>query len=268
MADIAAVIIYHGEDSIYHPAVQMRYNSKENIVTLLKDDGGFKSMAYNSSYFDSDFTADMIKWHLDADSLDISILNAKNKIPVKFESQEYYKDAKFDALAALYGFNPLLMAVGYARKNKTGKFYADDMAKSLKQKPEKIKGAMRGLMQDGFIDYNNETGFVEIKRKGYHYVLSKQNRKDHDNIMIPSLSGALPNATLNFSKNEMTIRGIQKFYVSELLDVYIEPRNQEIKLQQNRDFLFDGFINAGNFQFIGRDFHFDYDSFLIALTKH
>ena len=64
----------------------------------------------------------MIKWNIDSDSLDISILSARNKVPSKFESQEYYNDRKFEALVALYGFNPLLMAVGYARKINSSEF--------------------------------------------------------------------------------------------------------------------------------------------------
>ena len=263
----AAITIIHANDSIYNPAVRFKYRPDNHVVTILKDEGSFKNMAYASSYFNTYFTADMLKWDMDADSLDVSILSAKNKIPSKFESQEYYNDKKFDALVALYGFNPLMMAVAYARKNNTSEFYSDDMAKKLGQNPEKIRGAMLGLMRDGYIDFNSQSGWVKIKRKGFHFVLSKQDRKDFDNIMIPSISPGKSNASLNLAKNEFTIRGINKFYISELLDVHIRPKKQQIVMLENRDFRFDGFINAGNFQFIGRNFRFDYDSFLIALPK-
>ena len=174
----AAVILYHGNDSIYNPAVRFRYETRAHQVTILKDEGSYKTLPYASSRFKTDFTADMIKWDIDTDSLDISILSAKNKVPSKFESQEYYNDKKFESLVALYGFNPLFMAVGHARKIKSSQFYATDMAKKLNQNPEKIKGAMRGLMKDGFVDYNGRSDLVTIKRKGYHYVLSRQDRKD------------------------------------------------------------------------------------------
>jgi hypothetical protein len=263
----AAVIIYHGKDSIYNPAVRFRYDSQVHQITILKDKGSYKNLPFSSSFFKTDFTADMIKWNIDSDSLDISIISAKNKVPSKFESQEYYNDRKFESLVALYGFNPLFMAVGHAKKIKSSEFYAADLAKRLNQNPEKIKGAMRGLMKDGFVDFNGQSGLVKIKRKGYHYVLSKQDRKDYDNILIPSVSPSEPNATLVFSRNEIVIRGIDKFYVSELLDVYIRPEKRQIVMLENRDFRFNGKINAGNFQFIGREFRFDYDSFLIELPK-
>ncbi len=263
----AAVIIYHGTDSIYHPAVRFRYEPLIQQITILKDEGSFKNLPYSSSYFKTDFTADMIKWNVDADSLDISIVSAKNKVPSKFESQEYYNDRKFEALVALYGFNPLFMAVGYAKKINSREFYAVDMAKKFNQNPDKIIGAMRGLMKDGFVEYHGQSGLVRIKRKGYHYVLSKQDRKDFDNILITSISPSKPNATLVLSKNEFIIRGVDRFYISELLDVYIRPEKRQIVMLGNRDFRFNGKINAGNFQFIGKEFRFDYDSFLIRLPK-
>jgi len=267
LAKRAGVTIYHGKDSIYNAAVRFRYEPRVHQITILKDEGSYKNLPFSSSYFRSDFTADMIKWNVDADSLDISILSAKNKVPSKFESQEYYNNQKFESLVALYGFNPLFMAVGHARKINASEFYATDMAKKLNQNPEKIQGAMRGLMKDGFVDYNGQTDLVRIKRKGYHYVLSKQDRKDFDNILIPSVSPSLPNATLRLSSNEIVIRGIEQFFVSELLDVYIRPRKRQIVMLENRDFRFNGMINAGNFQFIGEQFRFSYDSFLIRLPK-
>ena len=263
----AAMILYHGKDSIYNPAVRFRYQTRAHQVTILKDEGTYKTLPFSSSHFKTDFTADMIKWNIDSDSLDISILSAKNKVPIKFESQEYYNDKKFESLVALYGFNPLFMAVGHARKIKSNSFYASDLAKKVNQNPEKIMGAMRGLMKDGFVDFNGQSGLVTVKRKGYHYVLSRQDRKDFDNILIPSISPAAPNATLSLSRNEFVIRGIEKFYLSELLDVYIHPRKREIVMLENRDIKFNGRINAGNFQFIGEQFRFNYDSFLIRLPK-
>ena len=104
MAKRAGVIIYHGKDSIHNPAVRFRYQTKLHQVTILKDEGTYKNLPFSSSFFKTDFTADMIKWNIDADSLDISILSAKNKVPSKFESQEYYNDKKFESLVALYGF--------------------------------------------------------------------------------------------------------------------------------------------------------------------
>lgn len=266
-ADRAAVFIYHRGDSLFHPAVNFKYDANATLLTLLKEDGGFKETPFYSSYFKVDMSADMIKWDLKADSLDISILNAKSQIPAIFESQEYFKAQSFNQLAGLYNFNPLLMAVGYARKINSSEFYVDDMAASLKQKPETLKGAMKFLMQKGFINYDIHSGFIKIKRKGFHFVMSNQKLKDFDNLLIPSISPSLPNATFDIKNEKLLVRGVDRFYISELLDVYIIPENKEITLLGNRDFEFDGQVNAGNFEYVGKSFRFDYDSFLIQLPQ-
>lgn len=265
-ADRAAIVIYHRRDSIYHPAVQFKYNIENALLTLVKDQGGFKNTSFFASYYNMDITADMVKWDLDTDSLDISILNAKNQIPALFESQEYYNDYRFNSLSGIYDFHPLVMVVGYARKLNSGEFYSLDMADNFRQNPKIIKGAMVFLMQNGFIDYNPDTDLVKLKRKGYHYVLSKNDRKDFDNMSIASISPSQPNATFSFDKQHLKVRGIEKFYISEALNVFIEPTNDEIILLNNRDFLFDGKVNAGNFEYIGKDFQFKYDSFLLNLA--
>ena len=266
-ADRAAVTIYHKTDSVFHPALKVKYNSSASLLTLLKESGGFKDTPFFSSYFKMEMNADMIKWDLNADSLDISILNAKSDIPAIFESQEYFKEKSFNQLAGLYNFNPLLMAVGYARKINSSAFYSDDMAAALKQNPATIKGAMSFLMQKGFINYDVNSGYVKIKRKGFHYVMSNQKLKDFDNLLIPSVSPSKPNATLDMKEEKLTVRGVDRFYISELLDVFIIPENREITLLGNRDFEFDGQVNAGNFEYIGKNFRFDYDSFLIQLPQ-
>lgn len=264
-SDLSAIVIYHGQDSIFHPAVSMRYNTATKTLTIVKNEGAFRYTPFVSSYFDMDIMADIIRWNVAADSLDISILSGKSQVPAFFESQEYFNSERFDRLKGMYNFHPLQMAVGYARKINSGTFYVDDMARDLRQNESTLKGAMQNLMQNGYIDFNVETGLISIQRKGFHYVLSSNQRKDFDDLLIASLEPSLPNATLNFKAQELKVRGIDKFYISRSKDVYIEPEHDAITLLSNRDFRFDGQVHAGNFIFLGHEMRFDYDSFLIDM---
>lgn len=264
-ADRSAVVIYHGQDSIYHPAVRSRFNTQDNVLTLLKDAGSFKATPFISSYFQMDISADVIRWHLDSDSLDISILSGKNQVPALFESQEYFNMNRFENLKGLYEYHPLQMVIAYARKKNSAEFYVEDMAKELRQDVKTMRGAMRNLMRSGYIDYDVISDRLKINRKGFHYVLSSGQRKDYDDLLIASLEPALPNATLHLSRQELKVRGIDKFYISRAKDVYIEPTDDEITLLKNRNFIFDGQVHAGSFIFLGKQMKFDYDSFLISL---
>jgi hypothetical protein len=267
MAPRAKIVLYHQNDSVFHPGAKIKYNSKDNNLVILKDKGGYKHTPFFSSYFNMDINAEVIRWKVNVDSMDISILNGRNQIPAVFESQEYFNNTVFEKLAGIYNFHPLQLIMGYSQKHKTDEFYADDLAKSQNLNVKAVEGAMMYLMQTGFIDYDPAAKRIKLKRKAHHYNLSKHNKKDFDNLSIPSISPNKPNGTLNFSKQELKVRGIKKFYISEPLDVYIKPSGDEITLLKNRDFVFDGRLFAGSFEYVGKDFHFDYDSFLVVLNR-
>ena len=263
----AEVVIYQKNDSIYHPEVKFKYILDSSYLVLQTTKGDFKRAPFISTFLKMSIRADMIQWNLQTDSLAISTLSARDKVPVLFESEEYFSEDQFDQMGSMYNFHPLVMAVSYARKIRSGTFYADDMAQSLRQNPKIIRAAMKDLMGQGFIEYDVESGEVTLKRKAYHYVLSKSKRKDFDDLLIPSYASNGPNAVLNLDSMALAVQGIEKFTISNELNVQIIPNNNEVTMLGQRDFKFNGVLQSGNFEFTGRDITFRYDSFLIDLPK-
>ena len=264
----AKVIIYQNEDSVYHPALRFNYNSNTRDLVLQKDKGGYRNTPYTSSYFNVDFTADIVRWNLDQDSLDISILEARRMVSANFESIDHYNYEDYTALGdKLYDFNPLGIAAAYARRQGTTEFYVSDLASKYRREPSLIKGAMVSLAQKGLIDFDPQSGRIVMKEKGLHLYDSKFGRKDFDNFIFASKTIDEPNASLNFPSGYMEVRGVDRFKVSDSLNVVIEPDSSTITLLKNRDFKFNGKITAGNYEYYGRDFTFRYDSFLINLNE-
>ncbi|WP_271711461.1 hypothetical protein [Marinigracilibium pacificum] len=263
----AGLVIYHDRDSITHPALKIKYELDSMQLTVLSNDGAFKNTAFKTSLFNMEFKAELINWDLESDSLDVGRLTAKNKLPVEFESEEFFSTERFGNLTGLLDTNPLLRFVYFARKRGSGSFYTYEVAEFMEEDEEKIRGYAHFLMRNGFIEFNPNTGYIEISRKGYHYVLSDRGRKDYDNLRLESISPDVANATLRLNKDEMVVRGVERFIISKSLKVYVEPDSQTIVLLRNRDLLFDGIVNAGNIQYIGKEFRFNYDSFLIDMPQ-
>ena len=259
--------IYQGRDSITHPSVKSRYYTNSKEFVAIKDKNGYNLRPFDATYYKMTIDADMIRWDMNSDSLNISILNAKSLLPAYFKSTNYYDFKEIKELTGVYNFNPLMVVYSYGSKIKSREMYVSNIIQDLKLNEKAVRGAMQQLMFLDFIEYDNISGRIYLKDKAIHYVRSKNNRKDYDDLMIPSLSTHKPNATLHFDSNELTVRGIDKFFISEILDVYIYPRNNEINLLKNRDFKFDGQLFAGNFEFVGRNFTFRYDSFLVDLLN-
>ncbi len=261
------VTIYHGRDSITHPSVKARFYTSDKRFVAIKDKNGYSNRPFNASYYNMNMEADMINWDMKSDSMNISILNAKSLLPAYFKSTEYYDLEEIKELTGVYNFNPLLVVYSYGTKKKTREFYVSDLIDDLKLNEKAVRGAMQHLLYLDFIEYEEVGGRIFIKDKAIHFVRSKNNRKDYDDLMIPSLSTNNPNATLHLDSDELSVRGIDKFFISEILDVYIYPKDNEIRLLKNRDFEFDGQLFAGNFEFVGRNFTFRYDSFLVDLQN-
>ena len=263
----AELTIYHGEDSVYHPAVEFTYDYEKDMLNVETSVKGYKTTPFRSSFYNMDISGDALNWDLNSDSLDLQINSARADVPLMLESKDFYSAAKFDDLAQIFNFHPLLMAVNMAEKAGGDVFYTNQMAREKNLGEPLVRKTMELLMARGMVKFDRLTGRVEILEKGYHYAAAGRDDPYYDDILIPSIIENAPNATMSFKDSVLTVRGVQRFVVSDSLDVLIAPKNGIMRVLKNRDIEFDGSLNAGNFQFNGTEFTFRYDSFLVNMEK-
>lgn len=261
--------VYHRRDSIHHPGARLNFDTRSRDLVLQKGEGRFKKSPFYSSFFNIYITADIIRWQVDSSFMDISLLNARQRLPAVFESVEYYDEYRYNSLSEAYRFNPLALVVNYANKSGRDIFYVDEMLKTVPQKLNEtsVKGSMQLLQENGFIKYEPFSAQITVLDRARHYLISRQGKKDYDNMLIESVSPNAPNATYYMDKQEMLIRGVKEFNLNKKLGVSIKPKENEVIIKQNRDMAFDGTVLAGNYEYIGDSFLLDYDSFLIDMPK-
>ena len=93
-------------------------------------------------------------------------------------------------------------------------------------------------------------------------------KKDYDVIGFnSSLAGNQTTAKINLLNFDLKITGVKQIFLSDSQAVNIFPLGQTITVKKNRDFTFAGIINAGRFQFFGKEFSFEYDKFKLNLTN-
>jgi len=262
------VVIYHDNDSLTHPAVDFQFNiAKENIV-LSKSKASQKDAPFASSFFDVDFSSDVVLWDLNSDSLNFYTSGGVSQSPMVIESVDHFDYDDFHLLDGVgFTFHPLMLAAGYAQRYGTNSFYVDDVAQRYRKEVREVRRAMDFLSKKGMLDYNPATGSVVLKEKAKHIADAYTNRTDYDNLKIHSIIHGPPNSTINFKRGDMTVRGVEEVDVSDSLNFHIEPDSGVIVILRNRDIIFDGKITAGNFEIRGKKFTFKYDSFLINLTR-
>lgn len=260
-------------DSLHHPSVKFAYNRSQKSLRVGKvDEGGFKEASYLDSYHKLDITADAMRWNLNDQRMEFYILSGKNVVPALFESFDFYNPARFDNISGNNNFNPLLIVSNYARKNNQTTVYLSEMARSYQKDPASIRPAMLEMMQKGFLIYDPEVESLQISRKGQHYLAAHNTRKDYDNLLIASLYNSsskdtTSNATFNLKDNQLIIRGVKQFYLSDSLNVYMTPVDKVIKVNKDRNFVINGELKTGNFRFRGSDLAFNYSDFSVKLNK-
>jgi hypothetical protein len=264
---LARLVIYTKFDSIYHPAVRLRYDAKTNILVVQKDRGGFRNTPYVSTANKITFTADLLSWKLDQDSLYLSTLLGRQEVPLIFQSTEYYDRNTFSSLTKLYNFNPLKLVLGYCKKQKVTQFYVEELSDRHKLNLKSVQSAMLSLYQLGYVEYDQSTGIVSLTEKGIHKGEAQKGKSDYDSILLLSLASSGSNAIFNLNTQEIHVKGVEKFYLAKVLDVSVVPDSAKLTILKNRDIKFNGKLAAGNFDYVGKDFIFRYDEFLVELQK-
>jgi hypothetical protein len=267
----ASVNIHQGNDSIFHKQVRLKYTfNKDSIqqLLLLKDKGDMRNAPYASSFFNIDFTGDVLRWNLRKDSMDIRTDGGRNIVPLIIESIDFYDVEDYRLLKGVgFNFHPLTLVVNYALKKGIREFYSGDLAQYTGKSSAEIRSAALFLSQKGMINYNSRTDVIQVKQKAISLYNAFKGELDYDNLKIHSVIDSSANATINFSKGYMTVRGVEEFNVSDSLNVKIKPDSSIITLLQDRDIKFDGTVTAGNFEISGKGFTLKYDSFFISLTR-
>lgn len=267
-ANQAMVQIFQDNDSIFHPGIQLRYEYGKQYLSLQRMKGPLRDAAYTSSFFNIDFSADIMRWDLKSDSMNVTTYGGDNQAPMVIQSIDFYNPEDYRLLAGKgFSFHPLALVVNYAEQNGIKEFYDSDLATKFQKRIEEIKMAMTFLSEKGMINYTTTTGFVQVKDKAMHFFDAKKGQADYDNLKIHSVTNKSANATINFPKRKMIVRGVEEVNVSDSLNVILKPDSSTITILQNRDIKFDGTITAGNFEINGKDFTFKYDSFFINLNK-
>ncbi len=261
----AYTVVYYGNDSIVHPAVRVVYNTVRREIRLYKEKGKFKDCPFYDSGHNMEIMTDLLVWDMDKTNMDFYITTGKTKVPGLFESLDFFTNKRFSAIQGIYTFHPLMMLQGYAKKAGREEFNVEEMAADFKQNANSLRSAMVSVAASGYIDYDEKNGNIKIREKLFHYTNSQKNKKDYDQLSIPSLNPSRFNAQLATDTSDITVYGVDRFFLSDSLNVYVEPKDKKVTIKGNRNLMFNGKLNAGNYRAYGEKFKFDYNEFKIEM---
>ncbi|MBE0662091.1 MAG: hypothetical protein IH597_06450 [Bacteroidales bacterium] len=267
-AQRAAFCLFLENDSIYHPGLQMRYLHSERELMLLRTGDGLAQSPYFNSYHQLDMIFEALYWKLDEDEMTFgAMLGLSRESEATFESDNFFTKQRFNSIQGADARHPLILINGFIQGLGSNVFYHEELATHLNLSITQVSAMLISLANRGFLQYSPDDGKVVVKDRTHHYIDAINDRSDYDVIRVQSKVEGLVNARLNLKTFDLDIFGVPEVYLSNTQKVFIYPGNQQIRLKKGMDFLFQGRINAGYFEFYAKECAFVYDEFKLNLTQ-
>ena len=264
----AAATIYHESDSIFHPGIQLRYIDENKEILLLRSDEGASASPFFNSYHRVDMYFEALYYPLGADSMNFEMLRGiKQTGDAVFESSNYYSEARYHRLQGIDELNPINVIYNYTDERKTRTFYLTELTEYMQKPVEQVKAMVINLSNAGYIIYNLDNERIEVSERLFDYLNARSKKTDYDVIQISSQVTRTSNAVLNLNTFDLRIKGVSQVSISDSQAVYIYPRDKEILLRKNRDFVFTGLVRAGYFDFYANKSSFEYDKFKLSMPQ-
>jgi len=266
----AAVTFYLDNDSICHPDVNFKYIIADKKVTLYRSDEGASQSPFTNSFHNIDMWFEQLTWKIEEPRIEISAVPGSSTSEATFRSKTYFRRLIWDKFQGIGTVNPLPLIKDFVVKGNGGKrdFTITQLAGYLKQNPQDLRIEMLKFSFYGLVSMDLETDKVVVRDKLFNFISNAQNRLDYD---IIEFNSSVPPSSLNGSINllnyDMTIKGVSQIQMSDSQNVVIYPKNREIILKKNRNYTFAGRVEAGKFEFFGKEFSFDYEQFKVNLNN-
>lgn len=265
----ASITMVLDTDSIYHPALQMKFSPEKRELTLYREGKGIGASPYSNTFHQMDMFIEWAKWDIDKDHIDFLTIPGSSSGEMTLESGSYYSEQRFMSLQGLGDTHPLYTMKQFIMKKNDGErqFTDVEIAGHFRKDIESIKRLMVNLASQGFIVYNIEEGIINVKDRLFDYMNAKSKKGDYDNIEIISNIKGESNATMNLLNFDITMRGVAGVAFSKARKTGFMPSNGVFKLHRNRDMSFAGIIRSGRYEFHGKKFEFSYDNFDVKLNE-
>lgn len=261
------VTAHLGEDSLYHPYCEMRFDPRSGQVRIIRYKTGLGLSSWKDTYHSLDMNVDQLIWNQGTPGLLLRNLNLGSNQAAVFESKQYFRIERMEQIAGLQLTHPLIelknAAFGYNYENVPLR----ELTYALRMDPEGGERFLYEMAIQGFVEFDVDAKTITLTERLFEYLENWTGKRDYDVIQFVSRIDQGSNAQVSLLNYEMDITGVQRIAVSDSQQVNLYPRGGKITMKKGMDFTFEGRINAGLFNYWGQGYTFDYDGFRIDMPK-
>ena len=261
------IILKLESDSIYHPRLSFKFLIDSRELYMIRSGKGMSKIPFYNTYHKVDMDFEEIIWNVDSTKLVFKMLKGGESHAAVFESENYFSANRYYGIQGLDKHHPYITIAKFTKAFGYREFYAADYAKYLGMPPSQVRQQLMQMSYMGVLDYDVDDQFVKVRERLFYYLRALAGSVDYDVMAFISNPGSGRNANLSLLTKDITIYGVPSILLSDSQQVKVFPDKGKIILKKNRDFEFNGKVEAGLFDFFGKKFEFSYDDFQIDLAN-
>jgi hypothetical protein len=262
----SSISIYHDNDSIFHPGLQLKYIDEKKSLSLTRDERVPNISPWFDSFHKVEIFCDAVNYKVGDPKINFEVIASMGKErKAVFESSNCYSQYRYDRLQGIDAVNPLNLISQYSAHQRSREITLEGLTEYMDKPIEQVEWILLNLGNRGFLVYDFETKVARIKNKLFNYVNARDAKADYDVISFNSTVTDAPNGILNLETFDLKIQGVPMVVLSDSQAVHIYPKDAEVVLKKDRDFKFTGKIEAGLFTFYVHDGSFEYSKFRLNL---
>lgn len=253
---------------IYHPGLIFKYMAELNEVHLIRNGEGLALSPYFNTFHNISMDVELIRWKIGDQFVDLRMLTGAAQNQAFFESLSYFREEFYNQLQGMDAIHPLQGLRNCSKYYQEQPFTAAEYAKYMGFPVSPIRQQIIQLSFYGFVGYNINTDEITIRQRLRDYLDFRLGKKDYDVIRFSSLTGSEEaNARIDLLNYDLGLSGVESISICDHQNVVFFPKEEKITLKENRNFVFNGTVNAGMLTLAGNGFKFLYDDFRIDMSN-
>ena len=262
---VEAVLHLEG-DSLYHPELNVRFNLDAARLFLIRTDEGLGPRPFSDSYHKLFIDCNVLSWGMEDTRIRLEGPPGSVQSTAVLTSFGFFNKGVFRDMQGIDPVHPLVRVRNHVKATGDSTFSSTELGMSLRLSEPKTRAMMIRMAHEGYLEMDLEARMATAADKLFDDLANAAGRRDYDVLFFRSEASGNGHGEISLLNRQLTLNGVARVDVSRDRGVLIEPRNGKVVIGEDRDFTFGGGVRAGNLQFDGSDYAFDYESFSIELN--
>ncbi len=293
-------MFYENGDSLYTKDAVVYWNEDQKELRITAGKKGTNPIPFVDNFFKIFVDAPVLSWRLNTafPMFTYEVGTAQAQRYAHVESWNYFDERTFDKFSGIGNINPLIKIAELCIMEDTTHLPVGLVASKLRKTIGQCKSQLIDISSMGFIQYSSNSSHVIVEQKLLNYALSKKGEKDYDElIFVTDLRPKILSyseeeirkdpylqelqreyqevsfrrkrtpcyAYIDVNENEIFLNEIEQVNFSSKQRTILFPDSSYIRMLQNRDIIFSGWLMSGKLITHNIESTFDYDDFSISI---